>query len=421
MKTILWLLSLLALPAFAADITPGYTFSSGEQGVTHTKLNNSASGSINTSFYSGKASAGADPNTAFQLLLRDTTLDVFKRSTLAEAVFNHSSLFSGRTAKTTPVLLDYVFLGDSEAGDAYKKMTITNLLFAGASAAALDGQTRFPALLGGLLGSVTFSNLFSTLTLHTLATNSDLVLVLTENGRNVRAMALSSLLTGPQLATNISSTDRFVTWDGTRLRSSPLSNFIDGLTVTNTTPTTNDALFVLQGSEVKKMFLGQLAPLMHVDNIVQSKFLVPTNILGSSGNWSNVTSLGSHALSNSITPHSTSSKILIRLSLKACAAGNSQPAAVRLIRNGSGIGTGGDFVSSGNRTEASAVIPQVGHPETVVAEWLDSPATALAVNYWIEVKATTSTTIYINRTSADTDNENNARVASTLTLQEVFQ
>jgi len=42
--------------AWAADITPGYTFSSGEQNITHTKLNNAASGTIATSFYTGKAS-----------------------------------------------------------------------------------------------------------------------------------------------------------------------------------------------------------------------------------------------------------------------------------------------------------------------------------------------------------------------------
>ena len=411
------LLAVVALPAAGADITPGYTFASGEQNITHTKLNNSASGTINTSFLSGKGSAGSNPSQDFYILLYDNVTDAYKRSSLRVGVFDHSALLTSRSAKTAPVVLDYLFLGDSEAGDAYKRITITNLLFSGAATGVPTNDTRIPVLIGGAMGSITLSNLFGAAAVHTLTTNGDLLLTLTENGRAVKSAALSSVFTGYVAGTNFSGDDIIVSYDGTRLRSNRATNLIDGLTVTNTAPTSNDVFVTLQDGQLKKTRIG----LVGLRNLSQAKYLNPTNIAMTSGAWTNVITLGSHSLSNSITPASASSKILVRLVLHACAAGNSVAGAVRLVRNGSGIGIGGGFVASGNRTEATALIPLDTQPQTVVAEWLDSPATASAVNYWIEVHATTGTTIYINRTTADTDNANNFRLASTLTLEEILQ
>lgn len=416
------LVALVALPlamVLSADITPGYTFTSGEQNVTHTKLNNSASGSINTSFYSSKSSAGANPNTAFQILLRDTSLDVFKRSTLAEAVFDHSSFLAARTAKTTPVIADALLLEDSAAASALKRITVTNFLFGGASVTAPGNETRFPALRGGALGSIALTNLMAELAAHSLATNGDLLMTLTENGREVKQLSLQSLFTTYSAGTNYSGNHLIVSWDGTRLRANRATNLVDGLTVTNTVATTNDAFVTLQSGQLKKTFLDTLRTLMRVQNVVQSTYTGTTNIAGSSGNWSNVTAIGTSSLSNNITPSATSSKILVRLVMSACAAGNSQPGTVRIMRDGSAIGTGDSDGAS--RTEASASIPLSTDQQSVVFEWLDSPATTSAVKYNIEVKATTSTTIYINRSSGDSNAENNARTVSSLTLTEVFQ
>ena len=424
------LAALVVLPLamlYAADITPGYTFASGEANVTHTKLNNSAAGTINTSFYSGKGSAGGDPNTAFEFLLRDTTLDTFKRTTLLAAIFDHTALLSARTAKTSPVVADLVFIGDSAAGNAYKQMTWTNWMFSGTSTTAPTNETLLPALRGGLASSLNLSNLVGGLTSHSVPTNGDLLMTLTENGRALKSMTLQALVSGAAPGTNWGSDHMLLAWDGTRLRSPRGTNLIDGVVTTNSTPTTNDAFITLQAGQLKKLFLHDLRGLMRVQNIVQSTYTSRTNIAGSSGNWSNVTALGSSSLSNNITPSATASKILVRLVLSASAAGNSQPGAVRVIRDATPslpatptpIGIGDSDAS--NRTEASAPIPFAQDPLSVVWEWLDSPAATNAVKYYIEVKATTSTSIYINRSAADTDNENNVRVVSSLTLTEVFQ
>jgi hypothetical protein len=406
---------------WAADITPGYSFTSGEANVTHTKLNNSASGTINTSFYSGKGSAGSDPNTAFELLLRDTSLDVFKRTTLAAAFFDHTALLNSRTALTVPALDDLLPISDTSAGSAYKKITLTNFLFGSTETDAPSNSTRFPVLHGGALASLTLSNLLGGLTDHASPTNDDRLPVITGNHRAIKTVTLANLVGSAIRATNASAADEFVVHDGTFVRSLALSNTVAGLQGTNSTLATNDALGVLSHNtaQYRQLLLADLRQWISSNNVVQSTYTVTTNLAGSSGNWSNVTTIGTSTLSNAITPRATSSKILVRLVLSACANGNSQPGAVRVLRNGSAIGVGDD--DGGNRTEAGAVIPQGADPLSVVWEWLDSPATNGAVLYNVQVKATSSTTVYINRTSASTDSENNSRTVSSLTLTEVFQ
>lgn len=259
----------------AADITPGYTFSSGEANVTHTKLNNSASGTINTTFYSGKSSAGADPNTAFELLVRDTSLDVFKRTTLAAGVFDHAALLNSRTAKTAPVVGDALLLADSAAGNAYKQMTWSNWFFSGAGTTAPTNETLFPALRGGAASSLSLSNMIGAAFAHDTPTNGDEFLVLTENhNRAVRKLSLKNLVTASWPGTNYSGTDQQLTYDGTRLRSMRGTNFIDGLTVTNTSPATNDAFMVLQGGALKKLFLNELKDLIAGDVVPRHYALI---------------------------------------------------------------------------------------------------------------------------------------------------
>lgn len=142
----------LARMAPGADVSPGYTFTAGEL-VTHTKLNTAGAGSINTSFFSSKSSAGSDPNTAWQLLLRDTGNDLFRRSTLAEAVFDHSSLLSARTAKTAPTAADLVLLYDAAAG-TYKSLALSNLIAGAASTSALYGPSNKLVHMDTLTGAL---------------------------------------------------------------------------------------------------------------------------------------------------------------------------------------------------------------------------------------------------------------------------
>jgi hypothetical protein len=306
---------------------------------------------------------------------------------------------------------------DSAAGNAYKQMTISNALYAGAATGVPTNETRVPALLGGALGSLSLSNLYGATAAHNLPTNGDRVAVLTENGRAVKGMTLETVFSGQTGGTNFDGDHVIVSWDGTRLRGNRATNFIDGLTTTNTAPQTNAALVVLEDGALKKLFLNELRPLMKRENMVQSTYLLTTNIAGSSGNWSNIAAQGTSVLSNSITPWSTASRVLVRVIMHGASAGAGDKGMMRVTRNGTAIGVG---ATAGSRTSAGAVIPNSSDVWPIVWEFLDSPASAAAVSYVVQVTAASGNTVYVNRSSTDTDSANVPRPISSITLTEIF-
>lgn len=413
-----WVLVFMAQMAGAADITPGYTFSSGEANVTHTKLNNAAAGTINTSFFSGKGSAGTDPNTAFTLLLHNTTLDTYQKMPIS-SLLDHASLLTSRTVATAPAVDDLVLVYDASAG-GYRAMSWTNWLFGGTATSAPTNETRFPVLHGGVPSSVTLSNVMAGLTSHALPTNGDALMILTANGRAVKQMALESVVKDQTAATNWGNYQS-VAWDGTRLRTAYETNKVDGLGVTNTVPTTNGALVVLQDGVLQKLFLDKLALLMSSQQrMTQSVYSATTNIAGSSGNWSNITALGTSALAASLTPRSNgaTAKVLVRVVINASASGGSDPAMFRVTRGGVAIGVGDD--DAGSRTEAGGYLPNSSTPNVSTWEYLDTIGPT-NTTYQVQVKTPNSNTTYINRSSSDSNAENSPRLISTITLTEVLQ
>lgn len=410
-------LALIPLLLFGADITPGYTFTSGEANVTHTKLNNSAAGTINTTFYSGKSSAGSEPTPGnYTFLGLDSVSGLFKRQTLDVWVFDHPDLLADRTTLTTPSLSHTHFINN---GGSYAQISTTNLLYGGGNLTAIDRDVRFGAVLaGGSMTSLNLSNLFAGAVAHTAPTNGDTLLVLKENGRDVVGMTLETLFRLQTLGTNFNGNHMFVTWDGTRLRNYYATGLVDSVTVTNSAPDTNAVFLVLQDGVLKKTFGAPWRDLMHRDSLsmTQTVYNVNTN-LNPGGNWTTITNLVA-----SITPRSVNSKVLVRVVLTACASGNSQPGMMRGLRT-----TGGDVpLGVGNsdgalRTEASSPIVNATEPVSTVFEYLDTPAFASNVVYTAQVFATASTTVYINQTASDAVNANNIRGVSTITLTEVYR
>lgn len=232
----------------AADITPGYTFTSGEANVTHTKLNNSAAGTINTTFYSGKSSAGSDPTPAnYTFLGLDSVSGTFKRQTLDAWVFDHSALIADRTVKTVLLVGDTLLMNQ---GGAYYQVSGSNAFFGGTSYTTASNDTRLGGVLsGGAIGSLTLSNLLAGLTSHSLPTNGDVFMVLTENGKAVKALSLEAMVRNQTAATNATNWQSLV-WDGTRLRTTYETNRIAGLQLA--APTTNDQFAFLQSGILKK-------------------------------------------------------------------------------------------------------------------------------------------------------------------------
>lgn len=393
-----------AMTAHAADITPGYTFSSGEANITHTKLNNAAAGTINTTFYSGKGSAGTDPNTAFTILIHNTTLDTFQKMPIS-SLLDHSSLLSGRTASTSLAVDDLILIYDFSAG-AYRAISATNYFFGATETTAPTNETRIPVLAGGVLSSVTLSNLIAGATVNSAPTNNDRWLTLTASGA-IKSLSAESFVKNQTAATNWGNYQS-VAWDGTRLRTAYETNKIDGLTSTNTSLLTNDVFVVMQAGQLKKLFLNELRQWISVRNVAFGA-LTNTATLNPAGSWVDVTSVMA-----SITPRATASKVLVTVTLAVDIDTN--PAHFRILRGSQEIGVG---QGSGNRTQAGASIDNAS-TLSVAMQWLDSPATTSSTTYKVQAFQS-SGTVYINRSSSDADTTSNPRTVSTIMLEEIIQ
>jgi hypothetical protein len=127
-------------------------------------------------------------------------------------------------------------------------------------------------------------------------------------------------------------------------------------------------------------------------------------------------------LSVSITPSSTSSKILIIVGM-TCGISSDGVIFTRLTRNGTAIDVGD---AAGSRTQATTATYTGGSASIVYQllpqnmNFLDSPATTSSTTYGVDIKAENgSTTLYVNRASNDLDAAGRARLASTITVMEI--
>lgn len=122
-------------------------------------------------------------------------------------------------------------------------------------------------------------------------------------------------------------------------------------------------------------------------------------------------------LSATITPSSTSSKVLILLSINV--GGNNGGTYIKVIGGNAASWLG---ASPGSRiATAMTVAPAAANTMLVGANYyLDSPATTSATTYEVQIAASNNvTTTYVNRSADDTNNNAHPRTTSTITLMEV--
>lgn len=138
------------------------------------------------------------------------------------------------------------------------------------------------------------------------------------------------------------------------------------------------------------------------------------------GAWSGATWIDVNGLSITITPSSASSKFLVFFSVCLGQDLQHHQASGRLVRNGNLI-----FVAdaAGNRERCTFGSQDSGtiHGATYnyAGQFLDSPATASALTYKIQVRGEGGTT-WINRgNEADGDSSVSQRLASSITVMEI--
>ena len=132
------------------------------------------------------------------------------------------------------------------------------------------------------------------------------------------------------------------------------------------------------------------------------------------------------ALSLSITPSSTSSKILLNWH---CTLGRGQDdfGAISLFRDGTIVSGAIGNTGSGNISNASNVVSNAGnlsgtiyHQSIVSNCFLDTPSSSSAITYAIKIKATYGANIYLNRAENTNDQGHNVRTMSSLTAMEIL-
>jgi hypothetical protein len=126
-------------------------------------------------------------------------------------------------------------------------------------------------------------------------------------------------------------------------------------------------------------------------------------------------------LSVTITPISTSSKILVTLNL--CGSNDGGSMAVQLVRDSTPIALG--TAASGsqlNVTESNYY--NNGDANSMRSSgivYMDSPATTSAVTYKVQFRSGTSGNSYVNRPTGTDNASYNMRTISTITAQEIKQ
>lgn len=121
-------------------------------------------------------------------------------------------------------------------------------------------------------------------------------------------------------------------------------------------------------------------------------------------------------LSVSITPSATSSKILV-VANTAMALSNNSIVTAQLVRDSTAIYLGD---AAGTRIRASYGTQLTPADQLLQGTmiFLDSPNTTSATTYKVQVR-TAGNTLYVNRTSTDTDSTLYMRSASSITVMEV--
>jgi hypothetical protein len=129
----------------------------------------------------------------------------------------------------------------------------------------------------------------------------------------------------------------------------------------------------------------------------------------------------------SITPKSTSNKILVMTDVKIAGLADNSVASVRLLRGSTVIYAGdaagvrplgfGQFYGGTAASNGAAY-----SAPSVVGIYLDSPSSTSAVTYKVQIlsESATAATVFVNRTPGDRNGTNSdLRGASTITLMEI--
>lgn len=130
-------------------------------------------------------------------------------------------------------------------------------------------------------------------------------------------------------------------------------------------------------------------------------------------------------MSATITPTSTTSKVLVLVDVKGSGTAASSVVRTRLLRNNGAIYTGNAASNRPLGLGQFYIGPDTGSNIFYIAQlggnFLDSPSSISSLTYKVQIGSDSNVqTVYINRTQGDRDNAYyDSRIASSITLMEI--
>jgi len=150
----------------------------------------------------------------------------------------------------------------------------------------------------------------------------------------------------------------------------------------------------------------------------QTAIQVAQTVLNTTFSTTSTTYTAITGLSVTITPQSTTSKILVIAQINGASTSSASNFGLSLYRAGSAIyngaaGTGQQLASS----MGYSVDTNTQMSNSIV--YLDSPSTTSAITYQIYLVSNTGTAVYVNRSAADTASSTCYRTPSSITVIEI--
>tara|TARA_R110002020_G_scaffold43118_1_gene125652 strand:- start:177 stop:935 length:759 start_codon:yes stop_codon:yes gene_type:complete len=148
--------------------------------------------------------------------------------------------------------------------------------------------------------------------------------------------------------------------------------------------------------------------------------VVQTPFTGTGSSTAVNPTFSANIFTGTITPSSTSSKVLIFVSLNMSVASNTYNCGARLVRGTTVIGSTPDSPGS-NRHQvfAGGRNPSSYSLEHYTINYLDSPSSTSAVVYGVQISSQSGGTAYVNQTGNNSDSQDQCRAVSHICLMEI--